>query len=451
MASLVQNFNAAPRAENHELICELRGIEKNFLLPNGKQLKVLENINLSVRRNAITCLLGPSGSGKSTIIRILAGLLAPTAGEVLVHNQRLEGINPVVSMVFQSFALYPWLTVAENVAMGLNGRNVPDDNRAALIARAVDRVGLEGFEEAYPKELSGGMKQRVGIARALVAQPELLLMDEPFSGLDVLTAETLRAELVNLWRDRTSEPNSVLIVTHDVNEAVYLGGHIVVLGTNPGQIRAALENTLPYPRDERAPAFIALADKIHAILTNVYLPDEPAPAAAPAPPIAPPARFESLPLVNIGEMLGLLDRVNDAGGSANVFDLSVEIGKEFGKVLALVKTAEMLDFADTPKQTVGLTPLGKQLVQANVNERKRLLNQQLRQLRLIQHVIEILKRQPGASIDEDIVIEELAVLLPTEKPHMMFKSLVRWGRYAELFGYKATERKLYLDMESSAA
>ena len=202
-----------------EIICEMRNVSKTFHLPGDKELKVLDNISLDVRRHDITAILGPSGCGKSTIVRILAGLIEPTTGEVLVHGQPLHGLSPAISMVFQSFALYPWLTVAENVSMGLNGRVGEQQKQKDLVTRAIDRVGLEGFEEAYPKELSGGMKQRVGIARALVAQPELLCMDEPFSGLDVLTAENLRVELVNLWQDAKTDPNSVLIVTHNMDFA----------------------------------------------------------------------------------------------------------------------------------------------------------------------------------------------------------------------------------------
>jgi NitT/TauT family transport system ATP-binding protein len=444
-------------SNRNDIICEMRNVNKTFHLPGGKDLNVLENISLDVRRNDITAILGPSGCGKSTIVRILAGLIDPTSGEVLVHGQPLHGLNPAISMVFQSFALYPWLTVAENVSMGLNGRVGEPGKQKELVSRAIDRVGLEGFEEAYPKELSGGMKQRVGIARALVAQPELLCMDEPFSGLDVLTAENLRVELVNLWQDAKTDPSSVLLVTHNIIEAVFVASRIVVLGANPGQIRKILDNPLPYPRDYHDSAFVAMADRIHDILTTALIPDEPVPAPTPAPAVAAaavppkPPRIAPLPNVGVGEMIGLLERVDNAGGMADIFDLSVEIGKEFGKVLELVKAAELLDFVDTPKHTVTLTAPGRQLLAAKINGRKRLINQQLRQLRLIEHILDLLQGQEGNAVDQDLVLEELAVWLPTEKPQSMFKSIVRWGRYAELLGYSADERKLYLDMESTSA
>ncbi len=437
-----------------EIICEMRNVSKTFHLPGDKELKVLDNISLDVRRHDITAILGPSGCGKSTIVRILAGLIEATTGDVLVHGQPLHGLNPSISMVFQSFALYPWLTVAENVSMGLNGRVGEPQQQKDLVTRAIDRVGLEGFEEAYPKELSGGMKQRVGIARALVAQPELLCMDEPFSGLDVLTAENLRVELVNLWQDAKTDPNSVLMVTHNINEAVFVASRIVVLGAHPGQIRKILDNPLPYPRDYHDAAFIAMAERIHDILTTALMPDEPVapPTPAPAAPAAAPrpARIMPLPNVNVGEMIGLLERVDNAGGTADIFDLSVEVGKEFGKILELVKAAELLDFVDTPKHMVILLPLGRQLLAENVNGRKRLVNQQLRQLQLVEHIIEMLQGQEDKRVDEDLVLEELAVWLPTEKPQTMFKSIVRWGRYAELLGYSADEHKLYLDLESTS-
>jgi len=292
-------------------------------------------------------------------------------------------------------------------------------------------------------------------------------MDEPFSSLDVLTAENLRVELVNLWRDATTDPNSVLVVTHNINEAVFLATRIVVLGAHPGQIRKVLDNPLPYPRDYHDPAFIAMAERIHDILTMALIPDEP--VAPPAPVTVPGAapvqaaaaaeaaakeisgRMQPLPNVGVGEIAGLLERVDVAGGKADIFDLSVDIGKEFGKVLALVKAAELLDFVDTPKHTVVLTPIGSQFLCAKVNERKRLVNQQLRTLQLFQHVIDLLKSQESYAVDEDLVLEELAVWLPTERPQTMFKAVVRWGRYAELLGYNADERKVYLDVESTSS
>lgn len=424
----------------HSVICELRNVSKKLLLPGGRQVEVLRDINLTVPRETITAILGPSGCGKSTLLRILAGLLEPSSGEALVHGQPLRGINPVVSMVFQSVALFPWLTVSENVALGLDGLEVQPDEAAARVARAISRVGLDGYEEAYPKELSGGMKQRVGIARALAAQPELCCMDSPFSTLDVLTAETLRDDVVDLWQDRTTDPSSILIVTHDVQEAVFMAGRIIVMTSQPGQIRAVLDNPLPYPRNYRDPEFLAQVNRIHDILTHALLPDEPAALSA----AARPARIEPLPSVNINEMIGLLEIVQRQGGSADVFDLSVQLGREFGKVLSLVKAAELLRFAETPGDTLVLKPLGKQLLDASAKNRKAIIAQQLRQLALFRHFTDLLAKQEDGVLEEDLVLEELAIHLPTEKPQNMLRSLIRWGRHAKLLRYDATERKLYL-------
>ena len=434
--------------ESANIICELRGVSFATRLPGGKELKVLENISLAVPRGHITAVLGPSGCGKSTLVRILAGLARPSAGEVLVHGKPLTGLNLSVAMVFQSFALYPWLTVAENVAMGVNGRVADPARQRELVAQAIDRVGLEGSEEAYPRELSAGMKKRVGIARALVAQPELLVMDEPFSGLDVLTADNLRGEVINLWRDATTDPSSVLMVTNSIPEAVFMATRIVVLGTNPGHIRTVLDNPLPFPREAHDPQFLAFADRIHEILTKALIPDEP--AGVPATPTARASRIEPLPNVTPGEIAGLLERVDADGGSSDIFDVAAEIGKEFGKLLAVVKAAELLGFVETPKDRVALTQRGRQYLQAKVRLRKLLLNQQLRTLVLFQRIIELLQKQEGQSADEDLLLEELAVWLPSQRPATMFKTIVRLGRYAELLGYNADERKLYIDTGEAA-
>jgi NitT/TauT family transport system ATP-binding protein len=429
-----------------QVLCELRDARKTFRPPGGKEVTAFEKINLDVRRGDFTAILGPSGCGKSTLLRVLTGLLRPTAGEVRVHDRPMRGLNPAIAMVFQNFALYPWLTVAENIAMGHNGRPIPPEKKPELVARVIERVGLGGFEEAYPKELSGGMKQRVGIARALVAQPELLCMDEPFSGLDVLTAENLRAETVSLWRDAATEPHSVLVATSHIHEAVFMATRIVVMGANPGSIRTVLDNPLPYPRDYRDPAFLGMADRIHDILASALIPDEPAPAAA-APKTV---RIEPLPAINVGELAGLLGSVLRAGGKADLFELAADIGKDFNKVLPLVKGAEMLEFLDTPKSEVVLTALGKQFLYSKVGDRKRIFGQQLQKLHVFHRLIAMLRGQPGCSVEEDLVLDALTLWLPSEKPQALFKTVVNWGRYAELLGYNADERRLYLDIEGAA-
>jgi NitT/TauT family transport system ATP-binding protein len=263
----------------------------------------------------------------------------------------------------------------------------------------------------------------------------------------VLTAENLRTEVINLWRDAKTDPSSVLMVTNNIQEAVSMATRIVVMGSNPGQIRTVLENPLLYPREPYDPRFTAMADRIHEILTTALIPDVP---VAPAKTLRT-GRIEVFPNVTPGEIAGLLERLDADRGRADLFDLSVEIGREFGKLLAAVKAAELLGFVETPKDMAVLTAAGKDYLEAKVNQRKRTLNQLLRTLGVFHHIIEMLRRQEALSVDEDLVLEELAVRLPTEKPQTMFRTMVRWGRYAELFGYNADERKLYLDVESTSA
>jgi NitT/TauT family transport system ATP-binding protein len=262
-------------------IVDVNSVTKAFTTPDGQALPVLDGITFTLHEGEIVALLGKSGSGKSTLLRCIAGLIAPTAGTVTYRGAPLNGANPGVAMVFQTFALLPWLTVQQNVELGLQARGVPETERAQRALDAIDIIGLDGFEGAYPKELSGGMRQRVGFARALVVQPDALLMDEPFSALDVLTAENLRTELTGLWSGNQFPTKAILVVTHNIEEAVLLADRILVLSSNPGRIKAELPVDLPRPRDRHAPAFDALVDTVYGILTGRE--DAAAEAVEPAP------------------------------------------------------------------------------------------------------------------------------------------------------------------------
>src|SRR6266704_704452 len=245
-------------AEATRVLCEARNISQDFTLPNGQQLRVLEHVSVTVGAGEVVALLGPSGSGKSTILRMLAGLITPTHGEVFYHGHPLHGLNPGVAIVFQSFALYPWKTVTENIQAVLKAAGLPLEEVIQRTERSIRLVGLAGFEEAYPRELSGGMKQRVGMARALSVDPEILLMDEPFSQVDALTAESLRAEVIDLWSAKDRHLSSILMVSHDIKEVVYMADRIVILGANPGLIRTIVTNKMPRPRDYRSQEFLQL-------------------------------------------------------------------------------------------------------------------------------------------------------------------------------------------------
>ena len=432
------------RPRGIESLAEAHAVSKTFVR-DEHELVVLRDVTLTVHPGEIVAVLGPSGCGKSTLLRILVGLIPPTAGEVLCHGTPLRGIHPGAAIVFQNFALYPWLTVAENVRVGLHRKGLAPAEETQRIAHAIDLVGLEGFEEAYPKELSGGMKQRVGIARALVGGPELLCMDEPFSALDVLTAESLRSEVYGLWARGDLGLRSMVLITHLIEEAVFLGDRIVIMGTNPGSVRDTIPNPLPHPREYRDPAFLALVDEIHAAITQIHLPDE-----RRRPPETR-ARLEPFPDAQVAELFGLLEVLHDQGGAANLFELGNRFRIEIGRVIVIVKAAELFELVDTPKQEVRLTPIGRELVAGDANARKRIVHAQLLAIPTFRYLVDKLRHAAEMRLPADAIEEELAMYVPTEPTEALFETIVRWGRYGELLGYDPETREVYLDVESTVA
>jgi NitT/TauT family transport system ATP-binding protein len=429
-------------------LAELRGVWKTYGQAGGRELTVLKDVSLQIQPGEVVAVLGPSGCGKSTLLRIITGLVPPTQGEVLCRGEPLKGLHPGAALVFQSFALYPWLTVQQNVRIGLHGKGVPREEALARVHKAIDLVGLEGFEEAFPKELSGGMKQRVGIARALVRGPELLCMDEPFGSLDVLTAEALRSEVTKLWQRPDTGLKSILLITHLIDEAVFLGDRIVVFGSNPGHIHRIIRNELPYPREYADKAFLRKVDEVHQVVTRLHLPDEPA-IPAPEPP---PDRPAPLPAVGMTQVTGLLEILADKGGEMDVFALDALTDYEFGTTIAVVKAGELLDLLETPRNRVFLTPLGRAYIAGDPNVRKRLLHGQLRELPTFRFVLGLLERAPEKRLSAAAVKEALAAKLPGAEPiDRLFQTIVTWSRYAELFGYNATSEELYLDVEGAVA
>jgi NitT/TauT family transport system ATP-binding protein len=414
---------------SQQALCELRGISQEFAQPGGVPLRVLADVNLAIRPNEVVALLGPSGCGKSTLLRILAGLLTPTQGQVLYHGEPLAGLNPGVGFVFQSFALFPWMTVAENVEEALKARRLGDDEARTRAEKAIRMVGLSGAEEAYPRELSGGMKQRVGMARALSLDPEMLFMDEPFSQVDALTAESLRAEVLDIWEAKDTNPISVVLVSHDIKEVAYMADRIVVLATRPGRIRTIVANPLSRPRDYRSSGFLQLVDTLHDIITGAEMPDVSAPTAEPGAPIEP------LPDAFAGDVVALLEYLDARGGREDVFRIAGDTNQEYGRVIAAVNAAELLDLVDTPRRTVVLEPLGVKLVRADPMERKVLWRQQLLRLGLFRKVAEALERQEDHSIDADFVLETIAITMPFEDYRRVFAVFVSWSRYGDLFAY----------------
>lgn len=451
--SLGERPRAHAKMNNGSPITEAIDVTKIF----GEQgdptrLVVLEKISLAVKSGEVLAILGPSGSGKSTLLRILIGLIKPTSGQVLAHGKPLEGIHPGVSLVFQNFALFPWLTVYDNIKLALNGLNLDAAAGKDRIVRCIDVVGLEGFEEAFPKELSGGMKQRVGIARALARAPELLCMDEPCSALDVFTAESLRSEIYRMWSGGESklpfQPKSVVIITHHIEEAVFLADRIVVMGTRPGHIRTIIQNDVPHPREYQSPVFQRMVQRLHDVITKEQMPDLPE-EAAPAPDAIPiPA---PIPAVNLGHIFGLMEIIRDHGGQIDVFKLDQLTEYDFGHTIAVAKAGELLDFLDTPKNQVLLTDIGRRFLDADVNGRKVILHGQLLTLPTFRFVLQMLKEAKNQRLTKEIVEEELAVRLTTEDVDKVFNTIVGWGRYGELFGYDASSEELFIESESSPA
>ncbi len=455
----------AQPGEHKTPLIELLNVSKAFATGKQSPVTILDQVNLQVGEGEMLALLGQSGSGKSTILRLMAGLAQPSSGQVHYHGQVLTGVNRGLSIVFQSFALYPWLTVSENVEIGLTGQRLTRQQKEDEVERVLDLIGLSGYENAYPKELSGGMRQRVGFARAIVARPEVLCMDEAFSALDVLTAENLRTEVVNLWRDRQAEGGtikSIFFVTHNIAEAVFMATRIVIISSHPGRIKHVIENALPYPRDVNSKGFQALVDQIHAAIVALALPDEPIPAPPSAHPeegtkqtpaiVAPtrPGHIESIPHVSVGRISGLLEILEDSTETVDLFELSLRIGKEFGETISIVKAAEMLDLVDTPKQEVFLTDLGREYLAGDQARRKEIFARQILQLRLFQLITGSLHKA-GKPVDADVILQELAILLPYDQPEKLFETIIAWGRYAELIDYDQDTHTIFEQEEEEAA
>ena len=441
---------ATPKQTEMTPVAQLCAVTKIFDSTAGHDLKVLDNIDLAVNPGEFLALLGQSGSGKSTILRCLTGLIEPSSGRALANGKPLSGVNPEASVVFQTFALYPWLTVQQNVAVGLMSRALTRVERDAAVDRAIELIGLTNYHAAYPRELSGGMRQRVGIARALVSNPKLLCLDEAFSALDVLTAENLRQELIALWRAPDKGLSSVFMVTHNIEEAVEMATRIVVVFPRPGRIGLVLENKLPYPRDTKHPEFQRLVGIIHETITKLTLPDLPPEVPVAGQPISRArSRMESIPVVPGGQILGLLSILNDTPELSNIYDISDEIGREFGDTIAIVKAAEILELIDTPKDEVHLTDLGKRFVAADGRARQAIFAEQVFKLRIFHIIIALL--QEYAEIEADRIVHDISMALPYDNPEKTFETMIAWGRYAGLMDCNPKTRMVFVPKDDESA
>ena len=416
-------------------IVELSGINMTFGEQSGEKMKVLDDINLTVNEHDVMALLGPSGCGKSTIMRILSGLIQPSSGVVKYKGTPLNGVNPGVAMVFQNFALFPWLSVRENILLGLENSAYSPEEKAQHFQKIIEMVGLDGYGDVLPKELSGGMKQRVGIARALIMEPVILCMDEPFSALDVLTGETLRNEIGRIAMDAGAGFKSLVIVTHNIAEAVYLARNIVVLAAHPGRVQKIVANPLPYPRDASTPAFQQLVAQIHAILTNSVLHDEPSVADPElvTPEDAEEVAYAPLPNVTLGEVMGLVQMLRPEPES--IFALATRLKKDFSTFLSVIKAAELIDLVETPGQSVRLTKAGIAFQKADPKQRKKMMHDLLLELKIFRHIYDKIEHADQKEITEEGVILDLVQFFPNERPKNLLKTLISWARYAELFSF----------------
>ena len=419
-------------------------VEKYYAQPSENRIQVIAPTDLSIVEGQIVALLGPSGSGKSTLLRMLTGLSAPSAGQVYWHEKPVATADMNVSIVFQSFALFPWLTVMENVEAPLKARGMEVNERRRRTLAILDTVGLDGFQAAYPKELSGGMRQRVGFARALVVEPEVLFMDEPFSALDVLTAENLRSELLELWQKKTIPTKAIFLVTHNIEEAVLLADRIIVLGRNPGRVRTDFEVNLAHPRDRKGPPFHQLVDYIYKVLTQ---PEE-------QPPELPqtgdgqtrreqrPKQYQMLPHARPGGIAGLLELLEDHNGKYDMYHLADDLAFEIDHLLPIVDAAQLLGFLTVSDGAAVITPLGAEYANSEILRQKELFREAaIENVLLLRQIVRAIEAKSDHTVHEEFFHDMLDEQFTEEETILQLETAVNWGRYAELFDFDASRRR----------
>ena len=431
-----------------ESIIRAQGVEKYYAQPSENRIQVIAPTDLSIVAGEIVALLGPSGSGKSTLLRMLTGLSQPSAGEVFWHEKPISTTDVNVSIVFQSFALFPWLTVLENVEAVLKARGLEPHERRRRSLKMLDTVGLDGFQAAYPKELSGGMRQRVGFARALVVEPEVLFMDEPFSALDVLTAENLRSELLELWQNKTIPTQAIFLVTHNIEEAVLLADRIIVLGRNPGKVRTDFKVTLAHPRDRKAPAFTQLVDYVYTVLTQ---PDAQPPELPNQTPAERQARerdrerqahYQMLPHARPGGIAGLLEILIDHNGKDDIFRLADDLSFEIDDLLPIVDAATLLGFLKVTEGDAEITPLGSEFANSEILRQKEVFRAAaIEKILLLRQIVRAVESKKDGSVPEDFFHDMLDEQFSEEETIRQLETAISWGRYAEIFDFDASRRR----------
>jgi len=425
-------------------LLDVKSVGKAFARADGGSLTVLDGVNLTVNEGEIVGLLGRSGSGKSSLLRVIAGLSRPTAGEVVYLGQRIQGPPAGIAMVFQSFALFPWLTVFENVALGLEALKLPAEEIRSRSLAAIDLIGLDGFESAYPRELSGGMRQRVGFARALVVHPNILLMDEPFSALDVLTAETLRTDFLELWERRQLPIKGIILVTHNIEEAVQMANRILVFSTNPGRVIGEIKVELPQPRDRLDPRFRELVERIYVEMTAKRPGgDRGRPAPEPAA-----AAFAMLQHVSSNGLAGLTEAVAAApyNGRADLPVIASDLMMEIDELFPVVEALVLLHFAEAEGGDIRLTEQGLAFANAELSERKRIFAKNLLQyVPFAAHLRRVLDERASHEAPRSRFLDELEDHMSPEAAEETLRTIVSWGRYGEIFAYDDSTMRFSLE------
>jgi len=414
-----------------DVLIELQDITQQYGA-GARRFVAIQSVSLTLREGEFLALLGPSGCGKSTLLRIITGLQTASAGRVLYRGRPLEGVNPHATIVFQTFALFPWLTVQENVEVALQVKGVPPDQRATRAVDALDRVGLDGFETAYPRELSGGMRQKVGFARAMVTEPEFLCLDEPFSALDVLSAESLRGELLELWTTGSIPTKAILMVSHSIDEAVLLADRIVVMDKNPGHIVHEIAIQLPHPRQRKSEPFQRMVDQVYALLAGQTQPEPVELGTAPGEP----GETRRLPPVAISDLAALLETLaEEPNDRANIAWLEDQLEIELDQMLHLIEAAELLGFVTVAAGAITLTPLGETFAGARIQGRKEIFAARIRRLPVFRWLRSMLMAADKKQLNWEVIRTALELDFPPAEAEHQMDTLVDWGRYAEFLVY----------------
>jgi NitT/TauT family transport system ATP-binding protein len=401
-----------------------------------RRFKAIQNVSLELNEGQYVALLGPSGCGKSTLLRIITGLQPSTEGQVLYRGTPLKGINKHAAIVFQTFALFPWLTVQQNVEVALRARGVSPSLSVTRALDLLDRVGLDGFETAYPRELSGGMRQKVGFARAMAVEPELLCLDEPFSTLDVLSAESLRGELLELWTGGRIPTRAILMVTHNIEEAVFMADRIIVMDKQPGRVVADLKISLPQPRTNKDPKFLGVVDRVYGILAGQTQPEHP----------GEPGRTRALPHITTNELAGLLEFLDKMPHyHVDIYRLAEELKVNSDNLLSLIDAAELLGFATIAQGDITLAPLGETFAEASILARKEIFASRIRRLPIFKWLSALLMARENRNLEWEVVQTALELEFPPEEAYRQLDTAVNWGRYAEILAYEDNSELIYLE------